>query len=81
MSKDEKIDHHLHEKIVELIRVPSRGEADIMIAKLKANGIDATGSYGDADGWAPQYGLAQGYAVLVFENDVVRARTLVQEEG
>jgi hypothetical protein len=80
MSKDEKIDHHLDEKIVVLTRVPSRGEADLMIAKLKANGIDAIGSYGDSDGWAPQYGLVQGYGVLVFENDLVRARALIEEE-
>jgi hypothetical protein len=81
MSEHEKIDHHDHEKIVELTRVPTRPEADLMLAKLKANGIDAAPSTGDADGWAPQYGLAQGYAILVFENDVVRARALIQEEA
>jgi hypothetical protein len=39
---------------------------------LHANGIDVTGEYGDIGGWAPQL-LAQGHAVMVFENDVERA--------
>jgi|1186.fasta_scaffold189679_2 hypothetical protein len=77
MSKRDKVDHHDHEKIVELIRVPTRTEADILIAKLKANAIDTMGEYGDIGGWAPQIGAAQGHAVMVFENDVDRARKLI----
>ena len=77
MRHDDHINHHDHEKIVELTRVPSRVEADILIAKLKANGIDASGRYADADGWAPQFGLLDGYGVLVFENDLERARSLI----
>ena len=77
MSKHDKVDHHDHEAIVELIRVPTRVEGDILIAKLHANGIDAIGRSGDADGWAPQLALLQGYAVMVFENDVERARALI----
>ena len=77
MSKRDKVDHHDHEKIVELTRVPTRMEADILIAKLHANGIDAMGEYGDIGGWAPNIGGAQGHAVMVFENDVERARELI----
>jgi len=32
MSKHDKVDHHDHEAIVELIRVPTRIEGDILIA-------------------------------------------------
>ena len=77
MSHDDHIDHHDHEKIVELTRVPTRTEADVLIAKLKANGIDAMGEYGDIGGWGPHIGIAQGNAVMVFENDVERARALI----
>jgi hypothetical protein len=77
MGKSDGINHHNHEKIVEMTRVPTRVEADILIAKLKANGIDAMGQYGDVGGWGPNLGLAQGSAVMVFENDVERARALI----
>ena len=77
MRHDDHIDHHDHEKIVELTRVPTRTEADVLIAKLKANGIDAMGEYGDIGGWGSHIGIAQGNAVMVFENDVERARALI----
>jgi hypothetical protein len=77
VSDRDHIDHHDHEKIVELTRVPTRTEADVLIAKLKANGIDAIGEYGDAGAWMPHLSLGQGCAVKVFENDVERARALI----
>jgi hypothetical protein len=77
VSRDDHIDHHDHEKIVELTRVPTRTEADIRIAKLKANGIAAMGEYGDAGAWMPHLALMQGSAVMVFEDDLVRARDLI----
>jgi hypothetical protein len=79
MSRDDHINHHDHEQIVELIRVPTRTEADVIIAKLKANNIDAIGEYGDAGAWMPHLGLVQGSAVKVFENDFARARELIEE--
>jgi hypothetical protein len=74
------VNHHDREKIVELIRVPGRFEADILIAKLHANGIDASGSHGDAGGWAPQLALLDGHSVMVFESDLERATALIAEE-
>jgi hypothetical protein len=72
--------HHEHERIVQLVCVPSRFEADTLVAKLHANGIQATAQYNDADGWAPHLSLVTGSYVLVFENDLERARSLVAEE-
>jgi hypothetical protein len=79
VSKDGR-NHHEHEKIVELARVPSRFEADTIVAKLHANGIDASAQHNDAAGVAPHYGLLEGHIVVVFENDLARARQLVAEE-
>jgi hypothetical protein len=77
MGKRDKVDHHDHEAIVELIRVPTRAEADVLLAKLHANDIAAMAGYGDASGWLPYLGNSQGHSVMVFENDVERARELI----
>jgi len=77
MSKHDKVDHHDHEAIVELTRVPTRAEADVLLAKLHANDIAAMAGYGDSGGWLPYLGNSQGHAVMVFENDVDRARKLI----
>ena len=74
------VDHHDHDKIVELIRVPSRFEADTMVAKLQADGITASARHNDAGGWAPQFSRFGGHAVMVFDCDLERATTLISEE-
>lgn len=73
------VDHHDHDRIVELIRLPSRFEADVVIAKLEANGITASPNYGDAGGWAPQFSTFGSHAVMVFESDVAKASELIDE--
>jgi hypothetical protein len=70
------VDHHDHDRIVEVTRVPSRFEADALIAKLRANGITASARYGDAGGWAPQFAQFSGPGVLGFES----AAALIADE-
>lgn len=68
-----------HDRIVELVNVPTRFEADALLALLETNQISAMGSYGDADGWAPNFGTTDGFRVLVFEEDLEDARSLLAE--
>ena len=74
------VDHHDHDQIVELVRVPSRFEADVLVAKLEANGITASARHNDAGGWAPQFSMFGGHAVMVFDCDLDRAAALIAEE-
>jgi hypothetical protein len=67
-------------KIVEVANFGSRMEADAAIALLEANGIQASGKYGDAGGWMPHIALVDGYRVLVFDDDLDAARDLLQAE-
>jgi hypothetical protein len=71
------VDHHDHDRIVELTRVPSRFEADTLIAKLRAYGITASGRYGDAGGMAPQISALSGFGVMVFESDLEQAAGVI----
>lgn len=73
------VDHHDDDRIVELTQVPSRFEADLLVAKLQANGITATARYNDAGGWAPQFARISGSGVMVFESDLARASELIDE--
>ncbi len=66
---------------MQLVNLPSRFEADAVIGMLRANGVQALGKYGDADGWMPHLALFQGYRVFVFDDDVELARRLLDEEG
>jgi hypothetical protein len=68
---------HPQGRIVELCSLPSRFEADVVIAMLASNGIRATADYGDGDGWAPHLALYQGARVLVFDDDLDGARALL----
>jgi hypothetical protein len=68
-----------HDRIVELANLPSRFEADALLAVLATNGISATANYGDAGGWAPNFGTTDGFRVLVFEQDLDDARSLLAE--
>jgi hypothetical protein len=69
-----------HGKIVELANFGTRFEADAAISLLAGSGIQATGKYGDADGWAPHFALVDGYRVLVFDDELDLARALLEAE-
>jgi len=75
------VDHHDHEAIVELARVPTRFEADVLAAALEARGIKASAVHSDAGGWAPNLSAAVGHRVMVFEGDLEAARALLDAEG
>lgn len=64
-------------RILELANFPSRFQADMALELLQANGIQAMGKYGDADGWAPHFALIDGFRVCVFEDDLEAARRLL----
>jgi hypothetical protein len=59
---------------VELVNLPSRFAADLLLARLDEAGIQAMAKYGDADGMAPSIGLLDGYRVCVFDDDLEAAR-------
>ncbi len=72
------VNHHDHEKIVEVTSVPQRFEADVLVQSLKAGGIDAM--VGGDPGAAYKSTIAAalgGYQILVFENDVDAAREII----
>jgi Putative prokaryotic signal transducing protein len=73
------VDHHNHDRIVELTTVPSRFEAEILVTKLQANGIEATARHDDGGGWAPYIGRLTGHGVMVFESDFAKATELIAE--
>jgi hypothetical protein len=70
-------EEHFTGPIVELTRLPSRFEADILIAKLQSAGMRAVLDAGDAGGWYPNLGMAHGYRVLVADDDLDDARQLL----
>jgi hypothetical protein len=67
-------------KIVEAANFGTRMEADAAIALLEANGIQASGKYGDAGGWMPNVSLLDGYRVVVFDEDLDAAKALLDAE-
>lgn len=67
-------------KIVEVANFGTRLEADAALALLEANGIQASGKYGDAGGWMPHIALIDGFRVLVFDEDLDVARGLLETE-
>jgi Putative prokaryotic signal transducing protein len=72
-------DHRESEHIVELVSVPTRFEADVIVAALESNGIKAAAVHSDADGWLPHYARIVGHRVMVFEHDVPAAREIIAE--
>jgi len=66
-------------KIVELVNLPSRFEADLLMARLGVAGIQAMAKYGDADGMAPSIGLLDGYRVCVFDDDLDPAQAFLED--
>ena len=65
-------------RIVEVANFPSRFQADAALALLEANGIGAMAKYGDAEGWAPHFGLLDGFRVMVFDEDLDSAKALIE---
>jgi hypothetical protein len=78
---DPKQDHRDHEKIVELTRVPTRFEADVLLAALESRGIQASVVHSDSGGWAPNLAAMDGHRVMVFEGDLETARTILAEQS
>ena len=74
-------DHRENEQIVVLAQLPTRFEADAVVAALEARGITASAVHSDAGGWAPNLSAYVGHRVMVFENDLEIARALVEQEG
>jgi hypothetical protein len=67
--------------IVQLTSLPSRFEADAVIAMLREHDLQALGKYGDAEGWMPYMALLDGYRVFVFDDDLALAKELLESEG
>ena len=65
-------------RIVPLAAYPSRFEADVVIGLLSSNDIPAMCDYGDGDGWLPHLALYNGARVLVFDDDLERARAVLE---
>jgi hypothetical protein len=70
--------HRDDDRIVELVRVPSRLEAEAIANDMRANGIDAT--IAEPDQWLGNMSAWQGNRVLVFESDLDEARALLAGE-
>lgn len=63
-------------RIVELTVVHTRSEAEMIVSRLRAEGVRATASSDDAGGWGPNIGI-EGVRVLVREDDLDAARGLL----
>ena len=74
-------DHRDHEQIVELTRVPTRFEADVLVAALESRGIKASAIHSDGSGWSPHYAMVVGHRVMVFAGDLATARALLEQPG
>jgi hypothetical protein len=70
--------HRDDDRIVELVRVPTRFEADAIASDLRDNGIEAT--VAEPDQWLSNMAAWQGNRVLVFESDIDSARVLLAGE-
>jgi len=60
-----------------LAAFPSRVEADRVAQALVADGIQAIVEPSDAQGWLPNLAAYHGVRVLVFDEDLGRARELL----
>jgi hypothetical protein len=67
-------------RIVELANFGNRFEADVALAVLEENGIQAHPKYGDAGGWLPHVAILDGFRVFVFEEDLDAARDILRTE-
>jgi hypothetical protein len=73
-----ELDHHDNESIVPLADFPSEFEANIAAATLKDAGIDARVEVLRLGAYSSNLGGV--IRVVVFENDVERARALLAEQ-
>ena len=76
---DDGVNHHDHEKIVEVASLPFV-EAELVVAQLKDAGIDAYTSGDDINGLRQSMSYADGYRVMVFEKDVEAARQVIADD-
>jgi hypothetical protein len=77
------VDHHDHDPIVELEYYNTGLAAEVVVAKLKANGI-ACYSNLEPRAFGVAYtplGDAASQSVHVFQSDLARARALIAEEA
>ena len=81
LVKPHEPDHHDHERIVELTRVPSVVAAQGILAELRGQGITAMTGTDDVGGQRPSLTFAQGYRVLVFDNDLELAKQVLTDLG
>lgn len=65
------------EPLVELAVYPTRWQADAARALLADCGIPAMVRYGDADGWAPNFALLDGFRLCVLAGDAATARAVL----
>jgi len=77
--RSDGVNHHDHDKIVELCSVPTRFEADVIVARLQDAGITASVNYGEIGGYLRGIGIMGGNHVLVFDCDLERAQAVVAE--
>ncbi len=85
MAKHEKNrDEHERdtEPIVELANYHSRFEADVVLAKLQANGFEATVEHNEVGGGAYGSGITIGsrHRIFVFQRDLEEAGLVIREE-
>jgi hypothetical protein len=67
---------------VELANYTTRFEADVILAKLQANGIEATVEHSELGGGAYGTGLTvdSTHRIFVFKRDLKDARLLIREQ-
>ena len=70
-------DARAHEPVVEVAVYPTRWQADAARALLGDCGIPAMVRYGDADGWAPNFALLDGFRLCVLAGDLATARAVL----
>lgn len=63
-------------RVVELTVASNRPQAELLVARLRAEGLRAMASADDAGGWGPNVGI-EGVRVLVLEDDLEAARALL----
>ena len=76
--KADKVNHHDHESIVPLADFPSEFEANIAAATLNDAGIDARVEVLRLGAYSSNLGGV--IRVVVFENDLERARALLAQQ-
>ena len=68
-------------RIVELVNLPTRFEADTVIGRLRARASRPWASTATPKGGCRTWRLLDGFRVCVFETDLDAATALLEEEG